>query len=811
MPQHGENPLARFANAIIREDGFSFGIPRLSDDGSLVALPVLRTVPRPRSFALATEMPDGVSALDVGRIDRLRVRNESGRRIFLPPGTLFAGRGTASRGTCAGVLLEPAATREVRVRCVQATEPICEGVGLCVVPDLAPHPVAQALLSSDQGLVWETVASLAANEADSGHAGTTWGEAACGHLLLDADGVVAAEIFDDPAAWRAASRCWAPPRSSGTPLALNPTDAPRVARDFLERLPRRVQETATPEGGVDTEGSAAWTAIDGEVVHLIAFGRDLTRPEAGAISPEAAPPSPSDGWGPSLTASSADDGLEGAEVAVAEVASADTVEAYAISSTARPPRRRKVLTTGWDAATFDSLERYSHKEFRGDRSAAIRSLVRRELRRRGYMGPRPAASRPSAAPPPEEGPSPRAEVARAAAEARIRDFERIAEAVGYAGWLRKRAHLELERLAADGADEILRSAAQSALDRLPADVAPEELAAPEELETVQPPAPPPPPPADVRPLLRRAFAASAGGRYPEALTLFDEILLAEPENRTALLGRAVALRRSGKAQEALEALDLVLRTEPTNAAALLNRVRILQERGDLQGALEALDLLSSIAPNDWDVWMARGEVLARMGRGPDALHAFTEALRRNPDDPDIRNRIRALETARSAPPAALPRILLPRDLQEGQSYVVKERHPDRSLRVLRALLARAVPSLLITRESPERIRQEAGLAGARILELSHAPGEGRRDPTALVALTRTVERFVQEHHGHGVILLDGLASLALENGPREAILFVERVHEAVLQSRAIFLVSLAPGDLGDREVALLERNLRVLS
>ena len=97
------------------------------------------------------------------------------------------------------------------------------------------------------------------------------------------------------------------------------------------------------------------------------------------------------------------------------------------------------------------------------------------------------------------------------------------------------------------------------------------------------------------------------------------------------------------------------------------------------------------------------------------------------------------------------------------------------------------------------------------MELSHAPGEGRQDPTALGALTNLLDHFVRQNGGHGVIVLDGLASLGLENGFRETVLFIERVHETVLQSEAVFLLSLAPGDLAEREEALLERNLRVLS
>ena len=810
MPPHGENPLAWFVQALGRDDGFSVGNPRRSDEGGLVGLPILRSRRRSRSYVLATEVSGGLSAIDVGRIDRLRVRNESGVRVLLPPGTLFEGRGTAARGTCAGVVLEPATTREIDVRCVQAAQPICEGASLRLADDLATLPVPQALLSRDQGLVWETVGTAPRPVASPRRVETGSEEAQCGVLLLDARGVVAVEWYDHPETWRT----WPRPQAcvrDGTPSpALDLADARRVAREFLERLLRRPYRAATRESEVAVDASAAWTIAGGDLLHLIAFGRDLTSRGPAAIADGAFTLPPSGGLIPPLDAPSPGTaGSEGADVAVAEVAVADPVgdpdEVPAVRL-----RRRKVLTSGWDPLTFESLERYSRKECRGDRSAAIRFLVRRELRQRGYLGPGRAPESAGVPLAEEQDALPRIERERAMAETRIRDLGRIAETDAYAGWLRTRARLELERMAATSTNDALRSAAHSALDRLPADVVFEEGPEPEGSES-EAPLPPAPPPLDVRPLLRRAFGASATGRYPEALTLFDEILLAEPDNRTALLGRAVALRRSGKAQEALDALDVVLRVEPTNAAALLSRARILQERGAFEEALDALDRLAAVAPNDWDVWMVRGEVLGRMGRDVDALRAFSEAQRRNPDDEAIRTRIRQLQAARSArAPPAVALLALPHDVQEGQSYLVEEPRPDRSLRVFRALLARGVPALLITRRPPEGVRREAGIAGARILELSHAPGDGRLDPTALVALTRVVEHFVREGHGHAVVLLDGLGSLAAENSPREAILFVERVHETILQSRAIFLVSLPPGDLEEREVAFLERSLRVL-
>ena len=154
---------------------------------------------------------------------------------------------------------------------------------------------------------------------------------------------------------------------------------------------------------------------------------------------------------------------------------------------------------------------------------------------------------------------------------------------------------------------------------------------------------------DVPGLLSRALISSANGNYPQALSLFDEILEVEPSNVNALIGKAVAYRRSGKVQEALNCLDLVLNIQPANSAALLNRGHLLAGKGDLAEARDAFNHVVTVSPGDEEGWAALGEVLHRLGREDDALQAFGEATRLNPGDEELQRRVHDLEAARSHP------------------------------------------------------------------------------------------------------------------------------------------------------------------
>lgn len=827
MPRVEGPPLARFAQTLARDEGLTLGSPWLSDAGSVAVLPILRTASQNRRWRLAIEAADAVSAVDPGRLDRLTVRNEAAFPILLPPGTLFRGADTPSRGTTRGTVLAPRSSASIEVRCVHASCPVRPGAALELDPRLAPEPICRALLARDQGRVWAAVGpsddllaalpeSDSAEEPDGLVSRVPNEPGQCGLAIVDARGVAAVEWYETPEAWRAvaqyvlrryAGRLGASRKGPWT-ASLDASAAVQAVKGFLSGLADR-PTSDRPSRSAPGEPCVACTIHDGQLVHLVALARRESEDRTVDWLPSPAVIAEPVGALGAVSPPSALRDIGDADVAAVASVGEDAMDDPAPPRSEAPPRRRKVLTSGWDDATFGRMDRYARKEFRGDRSAAMRFLVREGLRSRGYFGPL-EPTRPSGGDVVlTESPMPSTELTRHALDSRLVDLERIAETPTYAVWLRKRARLELERLAATSQDDLLRAAAQASLERLsPVEPEPEPLASLDLPATLPPPAPS----VDVRPLLREAFTSSAGGDYRQAIALFDRVLDIEPGHRTARLGRAVAFRRAGKSQEALEDLEAVLGLEPRNAAALLARGQILQARGDLDGALASFELLVDVAASDWDVWMARGDVLAKMGRHEDALRSYGEALRRNPDDQGLRGRIRTVDMARvSAPPTTLPRPSVPPGVEPGQSYLVKEPRRDRSQSLFRALAAQKMPSLILTGRSRDVVRREVGVSGARIIGLSFSTGEDLHDPTALPSLIRMVERFVYDHQGQGVILLEGLHDLVLNNGFREAALCLERIHEVILQSRAILLVSVAPGDLEERESALLERSLRLLS
>jgi archaellum biogenesis ATPase FlaH len=156
------------------------------------------------------------------------------------------------------------------------------------------------------------------------------------------------------------------------------------------------------------------------------------------------------------------------------------------------------------------------------------------------------------------------------------------------------------------------------------------------------------------------------------------------------------------------------------------------------------------------------------------------------------------------------RLGVPLDIEKGVCCLIKEKKPEVSYRLLEMLLDQKLPALVVTRQYPERVRRERGLSDVKILWLSHTPGENFHNPTATASLAKVFQQFIEDNGGEGVILLDGLEFLIINNGFLQTLMFVEHVNEFIMQSRGVVLIPVSPETLEEKELALLERNLKVL-
>jgi putative thioredoxin len=141
--------------------------------------------------------------------------------------------------------------------------------------------------------------------------------------------------------------------------------------------------------------------------------------------------------------------------------------------------------------------------------------------------------------------------------------------------------------------------------------------------------------AEATKLQQAGDAAGAEARYRDALQ-------SEARHGRALYGLAGLLGERGETEEALDLLERVLPHEVVaeDAERLAARLRL---RGEGGGDPEALRARVETNPDDLAARIELGRALASSGRHEEALEAFLEAVRRNPDYDDGAARLAMLD------------------------------------------------------------------------------------------------------------------------------------------------------------------------
>lgn len=153
------NTLKDFMGDIIEEkNGFKFGEPwRFSEKSLGVVVPILREKEVTRDYITQQETKEEIKITDQGNIERLKVKSDSDKNVFIRAGTIFKGD-TQERGVTASIIVEPHSEEiEVPVKCVHASKGIQTGTSMSSA-GFAPHSItANFLDNSDQRTVWNNI------------------------------------------------------------------------------------------------------------------------------------------------------------------------------------------------------------------------------------------------------------------------------------------------------------------------------------------------------------------------------------------------------------------------------------------------------------------------------------------------------------------------------------------------------------------------------------------------------------------------------------------------------------------------------
>lgn len=155
-------------------------------------------------------------------------------------------------------------------------------------------------------------------------------------------------------------------------------------------------------------------------------------------------------------------------------------------------------------------------------------------------------------------------------------------------------------------------------------------------------------------------------------------------------------------------------------------------------------------------------------------------------------------------------------LEEGRSYIVKERRPDRSFLIFLEFLQKGADGLCVARIHPEELRERYGMEGAKLVWLTRSEKKatvlgalgGEEEfvsPSNLAALASLLIRFIEE--GGRVIIFEGLEYLVTQNSFNPVLKFLQKINEKALVKGVTLLVSIDPSTMDIREYQLLSREI----
>jgi len=150
------------------------------------------------------------------------------------------------------------------------------------------------------------------------------------------------------------------------------------------------------------------------------------------------------------------------------------------------------------------------------------------------------------------------------------------------------------------------------------------------------------------------------------------------------------------------------------------------------------------------------------------------------------------------------------DLERGYIYAILERDGSEAFEIFKDFVTHGAQGLCITRRAPKTVMKDYRLERTPILWLSRTASEKnavRPSPPENVAIA--IEHFVDIGQ-NGVVLLDGFEYLIAHNDFSSILALLHDLSEKVSLQEAILLLPFDPSTIGEREFALIRREVKLL-
>jgi tetratricopeptide (TPR) repeat protein len=128
-----------------------------------------------------------------------------------------------------------------------------------------------------------------------------------------------------------------------------------------------------------------------------------------------------------------------------------------------------------------------------------------------------------------------------------------------------------------------------------------------------------------------AIALQSLSKFGEALQCYDRAIMLQPNYVDAYYNKAVALACLNRLDEAVRNYEQAIALNPNHAQAHSNRGNALRGLKRLEEALRSLDKAVQLGPDRPEAHYNKGNVLQDLGLGSEALQSFDRAIELKPD------------------------------------------------------------------------------------------------------------------------------------------------------------------------------------
>lgn len=173
---------------------------------------------------------------------------------------------------------------------------------------------------------------------------------------------------------------------------------------------------------------------------------------------------------------------------------------------------------------------------------------------------------------------------------------------------------------------------------------------------------------------------------------------------------------------------------------------------------------------------------------------------------------RSRKSRKPKEPETIPQAVMPEKKDEkglkidlGRNHLFLTENVEETFHIFRDIVEKGHPGLCLTNKFPDKLRDDFGLGGARIMWFSEtAAGPDIYKPQRLdFEITKTTTKFIKENK-EPVVLIDGLDYLILTNGFENVSTFLKRLTDISAMQRATLVVVVRPEAITPDRISYLK-------